>query len=154
MRDFQLDEIDDIYGLRIVLETYAARLACERAEAGDLARLDRQLEDLRRLAARGEVAALVEADLRFHLSICEISGNRKLLGMFSDLTGEVRMIIALIGQLFDDPERIAETHAPILEALAARDADRLEAEVDHHIRVAWREVRRIFADRAPAGGEA
>lgn len=154
VRDFQLDEIDDIYGLRIVLETYAARLACERAEAGDLARLRRQLEELRQLAARGETAALVEADLRFHLAVCEVSGNRKLLGLFSDLAGEVRMIIALIGQLFDDPERIAETHAPILEALAARDPERLEAEVDHHIRVAWREVRRIFADRAPDGGEA
>jgi len=151
VRDFALEEIDDVYGLRIVLETYAAELACARATAADLDRLHARLTRLRALAEEGAATALVEADLRFHLDVCEVSGNRRLLSLFTDLAGEVRMIIALIGQLYDDPARIAETHAPLLQALAARDRDRLRAEVDHHIRVAWTEVRGFFAARgAPA----
>jgi DNA-binding GntR family transcriptional regulator len=147
VRDFSLEEIDDIYGLRIELERYAAGLACARATAEDLARLQAQIDLQFALADRGEIAALVEADLGFHLLFCEVSGNRKLLTLFTDLASEVRMIIALIGQVYDDPHRIAGTHCPLLEALAARDTARLEAEVDHHIRVAWREVRRFFAER-------
>lgn len=147
VRDFALEEIDDIYGLRIVLERYAAELACRRATQADIAGLRARLERQRALADRGAVAELVEADLQFHLAICEVSGNRKLYKLFTDIAGEVRMIIALIGQLYDDPHRIAETHAPLLDALEARDARRLDEEVDHHIRVAWREVRRFFAER-------
>jgi len=147
VRDFAPQEIDDLYGLRLVLETYAAELACARATAADLDRLRARLGRLRALARDGAVTELVEADLGFHLDICELSGNRKLLGLFTDLTGEVRMIIALIGQVYDDPVRLAEAHAPLLEALAAGDRDRLRGEVDHHIRVAWQEVRDFFAAR-------
>ncbi len=147
VRDFSLEEIDDIYGLRIALERYACSLACTRASADDLERLRAQLDLQRRLAGEGRVAELVEQDLGFHLLLCDISGNRKLLHLFTDIAGEVRMIIALIGQLFDDPQGIAETHAPLIEALAARDAVRLDSEIDHHIRVAWHEVRRFFAER-------
>lgn len=147
VRDFAPKEIDDLYGLRLVLESYAADLACARATAADLDRLRARLSRLRALAEAGAVSELVEADLSFHLDICELSGNRKLLGLFSDLAGEVRMIIALIGQVYDDPVRLAEAHAPLLEALAAGDRDRLRDEVDHHIRVAWQEVRDVFAAR-------
>lgn len=151
VRDFSLDEIDDIYGLRIALESYAIRLACERATSEDVSGLRRQLDYLRELADRGAIAELVEEDLCFHLTICKISGNRKLLGLFSDLAGEVRMIIALIGQLYDDPHRIVESHTPLMEAFEAGDAERLAAEVDSHIRIAWMEVRRFFAERDRTG---
>lgn len=147
VRDFSLDEIDDIYGLRIALESYAIKLACERATPEDVAGLRRHLDYLRELADRGAIAELVEEDLRFHLTICQVSGNRKLLTLFSDLAGEIRMIIALIGQLYDDPHRIVESHAPLIEALEASDAERLAVEADNHIRIAWMEVRRFFAER-------
>ena len=147
VRDFSLEEIDDLYGLRIALERYAAELACARATEDDLNRLQAQLDLLLRLAQAGAVADLVEEDLRFHLLFCKASGNRKLFKLFHEIAGEIRMIIVLIGQVYDDPNRIAETHRPLIEALAARDAARLDAEVDHHIRVGWREVRRFFAER-------
>ncbi len=147
VRDFSLEEIDDLYGLRIALERYAGELACQRATVADLERLENQLKLLFRLAEEGAVAAQVEADLRFHLLFCEASGNRKLLKLFTDIAGEIRMIIVLIGQLYEDPHRIAETHRPLIEALKMRDTARLDAEIDHHIRVGWQEVRRFFAER-------
>ncbi|WP_208539051.1 GntR family transcriptional regulator [Algihabitans albus] len=147
VRDFSLEEIDDLYGLRIALERYAAELACHRATESDLDRLRAQLDLLHRLAEAGALADLVEEDLRFHLLFCEVSGNRKLFKLFHDIAGEIRMVIVLIGQVYDDPQRIAETHRPLIEALAARDAARLDAAVDHHIRDGWRHVRRFFAER-------
>jgi DNA-binding GntR family transcriptional regulator len=147
VRDFTPAEIDDIYGLRIVLECYAMRLACARASDRELRDLRTQLEHQRALAAADAVVELVEADLQFHRMVCAASGNRRLDALFADLAGEVRLIIALIGQLFDDPERIAETHTPLLAALEARDPERAAAEADHHIRVAWEAVRTLFAKR-------
>lgn len=95
--------------------------------------------------------ALVKPGARVRIDFCEVSGNRKLLGLVTDLAGEVHTVIALIGQLYDEPARTAETHTPLLEALATRDRDRLRAEVDHRIRVTLREMRAFFTARgAPA----
>lgn len=154
VRRFALDEIDDLYGLRICLESYAARLASERAQPDELAALRRQLDRLHSLADAGAMAAQVEEDLRFHMMICEMSGNRKLLRLFTDLTSEVRMAIAMIGRLYDDPTRIAETHLPLIDAIESRDVARIDAEIEHHIGVAWREVRRFFAAQEEADGTA
>lgn len=153
VRQLTLNEIDDIYGLRICLERYAATLASERAGPEDIARLRGQLEQMRKLVEAGAAAAQIEEDLRFHLMICEISGNRKLLRLFSDLAGEVRMIIAMIGSLFDDPARLAESHVPLIEALVSRDQSRIVAETEHHIGVAWREVRAFFERQAESREE-
>ncbi|MFC4352593.1 GntR family transcriptional regulator [Fodinicurvata halophila] len=148
-------ELDDIYGLRINLETYAANLVIERAEEADLARLTQQLERLRATAAEGDVARTVEEDLRFHLLICELSGNRRLLRVFTDLADEIRLIIALIEQIFDDPQRLADAHIPLLDALQARDKERIAREMDWHIGVAWEQLRRRYDDagQTAAGDE-
>ena len=152
VRRLALDEIDDLYGLRICLESYAARLASQRAQPEDLVALRAQLEVLHNLADAGAVAAQVEEDLHFHRMICEISGNRRLLGLFNDLASEVRMAIAVIGRLYDDPARIAETHLPLIEAIESGDTARIDAEVEYHIGVAWREVRRFFAAQQQDAG--
>ncbi|MGM0559650.1 MAG: GntR family transcriptional regulator [Pseudomonadota bacterium] len=143
-------ELDDIYGLRINLETYAASLVIERASDADLDRLAGQLERLRTTAAEGDVARTVEEDLQFHLMICELSGNRRLLRVFTDLADEIRLIIALIEQIFDDPQRLADAHIPLLEALVARDKARIAREMDWHIGVAWNQLRAHYDDEEQA----
>ncbi len=57
-------------------------------------------------------ARQVEEDYRFHRLIFEIADNRRLLRLFDDLAAELRMVIGLIGRLYDDPHEIARTHEP------------------------------------------
>ncbi|MFX8668689.1 FCD domain-containing protein, partial [Acinetobacter baumannii] len=73
-------------------------------------------------AAQGhDTAAQVEEDYRLHRLICEMSGNRRLLRLFDDLSSELRIVIGLIGRLYDDPQRIADTHKPLLDAIESGD---------------------------------
>jgi DNA-binding GntR family transcriptional regulator len=70
-------DIAQIYELRAALEGLAARLLAQRQP--DLKPLEVALKDMRRTTKQGLVRELIEADLQFHLKLCELSGNRFLL---------------------------------------------------------------------------
>jgi DNA-binding GntR family transcriptional regulator len=56
------------------------------------------------------------------------------------------MVIGLIGRLYDDPRRIAQTHEAVLEAIENGDPEQITAQLDRHIRVAWGEVAKLVRD--------
>jgi DNA-binding GntR family transcriptional regulator len=55
-------------------------------------------------------------------------------------------VIGLIGRLYDDPRRIAQTHEAVLEAIEEGDPQRITEQLDLHIRVAWREVAKLVRE--------
>lgn len=134
------EDIDDFYDLRLCIERHAAVLAARRLTPEACAALRRQLAVLHEIAGSNDLARQIEEDFRFHRLICEIAGNRRLLKLFDDLSSELRTVIALIGRLYDDPRKVAETHEPILAAIEAGHPERIAAHMDHHIGDAWRRV--------------
>jgi DNA-binding GntR family transcriptional regulator len=73
---FSKQDVEQIYEIREVLEGLAARLIVERKV--DLVPIERAWDAMQRAAAASDIKALVDADLRFHLSLCEESGNALL----------------------------------------------------------------------------
>lgn len=136
-------EIDDLYDLRICIEKHAAVEAAKRLTPEGRAALRRQLDVLYEMAEINDPARQVEEDYRFHRLICEMSGNKRLLRLFDDLASELRIVIGLIGRLYDDPHRIAETHEPLLLAIESRDVAKIHASVEYHLGVAWRGVAQL-----------
>ena len=114
--------------------------------------LRRQLDILHKTADLDDPARQVEEDYRFHRLIFEIADNRRLLRLFDDLAAELRMVIGLIGRLYDDPHEIARTHEPLLAAIEAGYPERITAHVDHHIGHAWREVGKLVRELTPPSG--
>jgi DNA-binding GntR family transcriptional regulator len=66
-------DIHQIYELRGVLEGLAARLIVQNQ--ADLRPLDAALEHMNRVAKREAIGKIIEADLQFHLKLCEICDN-------------------------------------------------------------------------------
>lgn len=156
VRQFAIDDIDEIYDLRICVERHAAVLAAKNLTPASRDALRRQLDVLHQMAEVDDPARQVEEDYRFHRLICEIAANRRLLRLFDDLASELRMVIGLIGRLYDDPHEIARTHEPVLAAIEAGHPERIVAHIDHHIGHAWREVGRLVREipSLPAGVKA
>ena len=71
------EDIAQIFELRGALEGLAARLVAQRKP--DLTSLETALKEMRKATKGESTANLIEADLRFHLSLAELSGNRFLL---------------------------------------------------------------------------
>ena len=136
-------EIDDLYDLRICIEKHAAIEAAKRLTPEGRVALRRQLDVLYEMAALNDPARQVEEDYRFHRLICEMSGNRRLLKLFDDLASELRIVIGLIGRLYDDPQRIAQTHEPLLAAIESGDVAQIQGGVEYHLGDAWRGVAQL-----------
>ena len=153
VRKLEIRDIDEIYDLRICVEKHAAVLAARNLTPQARAALQRQIDVLHQTAELDDPARQVEEDYRFHRLICEIAGNRRLLRLFDDLASELRMVIGLIGRLYDDPHRIARTHEPLLAVLEEGHPERIEIHISHHIGVAWREVGKLVREiPSPANG--
>jgi DNA-binding GntR family transcriptional regulator len=144
VRTLSAKDLSDIYELRIGLELHAADLALQIITEKQLSELERQIERLFELADQESIEEQIFEDLAFHRMLCAFSGNARLLKVYDDLAVDMRAGITLIGKLYDDPHRIAETHRPILEALRARDREGVREALRFHIAAARDQVVPLF----------
>ncbi|GAA0392441.1 GntR family transcriptional regulator [Acrocarpospora corrugata] len=140
MADKDLDEISE---LRKMLEIPAMRLVVQKAGDADLAVLESSVVAIDEAAADKDLVAFLNADRTFHLALLGLTGNSRLVRLVGQLRDQTRLVglkrMADVGSLAES----AAEHRPILEALRARDADRAESLVRHHLD----QTRGIWAGR-------
>ncbi len=126
-RVIHLSETDvaQLYELRGALEGLAARLAVKARP--DLSKLQSAVDGMRRAVNEGSCMALLQCDLRFHLELCELSGNpyvvdqsRRLLVPFFAF---VRMRVAASGQTTSPWDRDLEAHQRIVDLLRLAEGE-------------------------------
>ena len=131
VRGVSREEVVEIYPVRAALEGLAARLAAERLD-GDVQPLRELFEAMFRAAEAGDLHEQVALDVEFHRRIVEVAGNRALLETWASLRIEGRTLITFLKADMDLLE-LAETHRPVLEALADRDPARAETSLRRHV---------------------
>lgn len=129
-------DAEEVFELRLINEVYGAGLAASRAATRDVEILRR--EHARALAIMGTgptddadyLGSLMACNREFHVSVAMMSGNQRLA--------------RLVGWLLDQGERVyflyfrahrpfVDGHTPVIEALAARDADAARQAMAAHI---------------------
>jgi DNA-binding GntR family transcriptional regulator len=134
------EDLLDVFPVRAVLEELAAREAAKRLE-GDVTALQREIDAMRRAAARGDTRAQISRDIAFHRRVVEAAGNRMLLQAWMALGIEVPTAFGVYHTYFD-PLELVEFHVPILEAIRDRDPARAAVEARRHVRRTEKVVRR------------
>lgn len=142
---FDFDRFEQLYDLRMVLETTAVHRIC-----GDDRRVDCGL--LAQLAAIWLVPATERStdrvqvsqwDEEFHCALLAAAGNAEMARVHRDVTDRIRIIRRLD---FTKPPRIDATyeeHAKILRALQRKRGDQAALLLRAHIETSQAEVRRI-----------
>jgi DNA-binding GntR family transcriptional regulator len=99
-----------------------------------IVRLEELLEEQRRYAAEGDLAAVAVSDRCFHAEIVRSAGNQILDRLYDQLRDrQLRMGVAV---MHAHPDRIAKNiteHAEILQALRTGDAEAAAAAVHQHV---------------------
>jgi DNA-binding GntR family transcriptional regulator len=149
VREITVKEIDDLYSVRLALEECAVAGASGRVDAAGVARLQAQIDSM--CAESLSPPQRIQLDLQFHLMLCELSGNERLRRLFATIETEVRMIIALLDNQYQDPLYVAKAHQPILDFIAAGDEAGARAQMREHITSAWHHVRDLFTSQHPQG---
>lgn len=128
-------DIEEIYQLRAYIESMAVRLACAKRTAPDIADLRNAIHALEAIKSSGDLRAIAEQDIRFHLLLAQISGNRRLIRIQQNLQIEM---LRLVMRQFLDWGDAAESdavrrHTAIVDAIEANDPDAAEREMRAHI---------------------
>jgi len=113
--------IQEVAGLRGVLEGFAASLAVDRLTPRDCAALEAILAEMDRAARQREFPRLMELDFQFHACICRASGHRLLYEAWNGMAGKIRLYQSATSLMYRDLKRIVRGHAAILAMLKSRD---------------------------------
>jgi len=133
VRHLDAKEIKNIFDVRAALESLAAQeLAGREDRTGAVAELRKAVADMEKWAA-SNLEDRIEADLKFHRTMCRLTGNETLLHSWSSLEGSIRMSIMFAGVDRALKNMDAKRHYDIVDAIESGDADKAAATVRTHM---------------------
>ncbi|WP_142846769.1 GntR family transcriptional regulator [Telmatospirillum sp. J64-1] len=151
VRGWNAQDLDEIFGLRSLLEGYAARLAAQRLSEEEIGELRTLCEEMEAIVARGSEdrsrrEALAPLNERFHTLILQGSRN----GRLAQMTRQV-VSIPLVLRTFTryEPEEIRRSmshHREMVEAFAARDPIWAESIMLAHLQAGFAVMKRNQAN--------
>ena len=149
------DFVRKLYEVRAMLDGLAARLAAERGAERAKIEGPSYLDAGRAAVESGSLHEQIEADMKFHAFINELSENSLISETTAPHWPYLRRVMGEV--LRDDvqmPQTILSEHVAILDAIIASDGDRAEAlSRDHISRAAKIFVQRLQAQQAASEQE-
>jgi DNA-binding GntR family transcriptional regulator len=136
VRSLTAHDVEEVYSLRTVLETFALRRAMTRDGATAARELRAHCDRMEQSAAARDWVELSSEDERFHERLIELADHDLLISVWSDLNMRVRQIMALRNRQNDDFMTIVYNHLPIVEAVEAGDVEEAVARLERHIATA------------------
>lgn len=148
VRSYAVDDLDDTYQLRAVLEGYAARRAATRISSEDVARLEESCARFDRLRAQDDVLDLVKENIFFHNVVLEASASDRLAQMVRKVI-EIPLVYKSFYWYSPEQKLISEHyHDQLTRALRRGDAERAELIMRQHVL----EARDFLLAQVPLGG--
>ncbi len=131
-RKFDVQELKDLYELRLVVERDCCRYAVKRATDEQIRALADYVEHSRSVPADTSVTALVQLDEGFHQRLAQMAGNGEMERLIVWLNRRIRFMrwISMDGARREDTQ---EQHTALLEALQRRDEAAMVDLITTHI---------------------
>lgn len=123
--------LQELAQARRLIEGELAALAAQRRSADDLDRLAAVLA--RADQAAGDAERFAELDYAFHAAVAQAAGNRFLSLMFEAINRPMRDFLRDYARSVQDVGEAMERHRPVLEAIAAQDAERARKVAAEHM---------------------
>jgi DNA-binding GntR family transcriptional regulator len=130
--ELRIEDLEEIYELRRVLEERVARLALPKLDEDTLTRVRAAAEECELAGESADVSRELAANRRFHFGLLEGADQPHTMRMIRLLWDSTEAYRATYYNSPAERRRAAKAHKRILAAVAARDADRLVAELDAH----------------------
>lgn len=127
------EDMEETFGIRSVLESYAAKLAAIRHLEGELRPLEEKLEAYQESLDRGNLDALPRINTEFHDLLYGLSRSPKLIKMINGLRDHILRFRLVILKIEEMAKLSNEDHCMMLRAIKGRDAAGVEKLVKKHI---------------------
>lgn len=147
------EDFIEIYTLREALEGLALRFAIKHATPKQLEQLEDLVELMSQMAQQdyNQVEA-TDLDLKFHHTLCVISGHKRVLSAWESLSGQTRIVVLKhrLANPADLRVRSIAWHERIVQAMRERNVDKALNELHIHMAASMNWVDKLVKER---GGE-
>jgi len=148
-----LQELDELYAIRVNLDSFAGQLAAANCTPEDVARLKGLLAS----NTTADLGERMHRNLEFHRSIYRSSGNKQLTRLLDQLWDRTeRYRIVLVANEADGQQyqrsHSDDDHWAIATALFEGDGEKVAALLHHHVQQSHDLIRSMLEDQSPVTG--
>ncbi len=133
VKDLSAEEIEETFGIRAVIESYAAGLATARMNVATIARMEASLDGYREALKRGDTMKMTQFNDSLDEIIFNASGSKtlcSLIGNFRDFISRYRRRLLTCT---DNAAASLTEHEKIVQAMKERDPEKVEILVRKHL---------------------
>lgn len=143
VRPLSLSEVKDINEVRLLNETYVAKLAAERITPSDVEAIRDNVKRMYEAARCNDLQTLIEIDREFHDKLASISRNPVLASHIRGLHDRMQRYWFVTLTRSSEMGRMCDQHNAVAEAVCRRDSDTAAAAMSDHIESLSAVVSRI-----------
>ena len=130
---FKRDDIEETFGIRSVLEGYAARLAAIKHDAKELEDLENKIDEFQNALDRKKMDLLPTINTEFHDLLYGLSKSPKLINMINHLRDQIYRYRQMILKERKFASTSNQDHKKMIKYIRRRDAEGAERLVREHI---------------------
>jgi DNA-binding GntR family transcriptional regulator len=131
---FSEKDVFELFLIRENLEGLAARLAAERINEGDLAKLESSIRGFKEPFAEKDVQRYAKEDFKFHQTVVAVSDAQRLIKLIATLHDQIRIFRLTTWGLSTRMKTSLAEHRLLIEAFRRKDSERAEQRMRGHIR--------------------
>ena len=126
-------DVEDMFHVMGALEALSGELACERITDDGIAEIRALHYEMLAAYARRDRREYFRLNQAIHAAILAAADNPVLATMYNGLAGRIRRVRYMANMEQERWDQAVREHDQILDALAARDAPRLAAQLRAHL---------------------
>jgi DNA-binding GntR family transcriptional regulator len=127
------DEVDEIFGLRSILEGYAGFLAASRITRDELKGLKDIVRQQEACLKEMDTEKFIELDAQFHDALHRTAKNQRLYTLLQGLKDHMYRYRVIILRYHPKPGVAVEDHKKLVQGLEARKARQAESLIRKHM---------------------
>jgi DNA-binding GntR family transcriptional regulator len=130
---FSKEDIEETFGIRSILESYAARLAAINHEEKALRPLEDKIKAYQKCLDKKDLDSLLKINTEFHELLYDLSQSPRLVKMINDLKNQIYRYRKVILKNEKMARISNEDHKRMLEYIRRRDGEGVEKLVRDHL---------------------
>ncbi|MGW8764401.1 GntR family transcriptional regulator [Streptomyces sp. NPDC055815] len=147
--ELSLDDLEEIYRIRELLETEAVRMAVRWMPDGTVATLERIQREVERAAGEGDIAAMAAANRLFHFTLIEASGMPRLVRLITTLWDATDAYRSLYYTEPTHRKQAVREHRAVISCLRQGDEEATVRWLDEHRAHAVAALREVLGQEHP-----
>jgi DNA-binding GntR family transcriptional regulator len=139
--DFSRQDMEEIFELRILFETFALRRACENMDSKTIEKLEREIESLNEDSGPEEY---FEYNRHLHRAIINYGGNGRMARFFRILAIQLNVINRITAE---DPEcfaNVKKQHLQIIQAIKQRNYGLAKKHLTGHLQDVFERTMKVY----------